>query len=136
VFAKIKVLKQLLRSVLQAVANIWGIIFPTIKLNTRVSSMVLITLMSMESSAVKYIFGEIRIVINQMEGRFNVDSSNIIPYYNEAKISLESIYCDSYYFVHIHGMKTGRLIHSPTKPSMIDLLTFESNYLEGGAFIC
>ena len=61
VFAKIKVLKQLLRSVLQAGTNIWGIIFPTIKLNTRVSSMVLITLMSMESSAVKYIFGEIRL---------------------------------------------------------------------------
>ena len=48
-----------------------------------------------------YIRGDSLIVINQMEGRFNVNSSNIIPYYNEAKNSLESIYCDSYYFVHI-----------------------------------
>ena len=74
-----------------------------------------------------YIRGDSLIVINQMEGRFNVSSSNIIPYYNEAKNSLSSIF---------HGMKTGRLIHSPTKPSIIDLSTFESNYLEGGAFIC
>ena len=50
--------------------------------------MVLITLMSMESSAMKYIRGDSLIVINQMEGRFNVNSSNIIPYYNEAKNSL------------------------------------------------
>ena len=53
--------KVLLRSLLHVAKHIWGIIFPTIKLNTRVSSMVLITLMSMESSAVKYIFGEIRL---------------------------------------------------------------------------
>jgi ribonuclease HI len=82
-----------------------------------------------------YIRGDSLIVINQMEGRFNVNSSNIIPYYNEAKNSLESIYCDSYYFVHVpRNENWERLIHSPTKPSIIDLLTFESNYLEGGAF--
>ena len=36
-----------------------------------------------------------------MEGIFKVHSSNIIPYYNEAKTSLEEIHADYHYFRHV-----------------------------------
>jgi hypothetical protein len=36
-----------------------------------------------------------------MEGIFKVNSSNIIPYYNEAKNSLEEIHADYHYFRHV-----------------------------------
>jgi len=36
-----------------------------------------------------------------MEGIYNVNSSNIIPYYNDAKNSLESINADYHYFRHV-----------------------------------
>jgi hypothetical protein len=34
------------------------------------------------------------------------------------------------------GMKTGRLIHSPMMPLMIDLQTLETIIVEGDEFIC
>ena len=48
-----------------------------------------------------YIRGDSLLVINQMEGIFKVNSSNIIPYYNEAKNSLEEIHADYHYFRHV-----------------------------------
>jgi ribonuclease HI len=48
-----------------------------------------------------FIRGDSEIIINQMIGRYNVNSPNIIPYYNEARNSLESINCNSYNFRHI-----------------------------------
>ena len=48
-----------------------------------------------------FIRGDSLLVINQMEGIYNVNSSNIIPYYNDAKNSLESINADYHYFRHV-----------------------------------
>lgn len=48
-----------------------------------------------------FIRGDSLIVINQMEGSYNVNSPNIRPYYNEAHQSLGSINVDYYYFRHV-----------------------------------
>jgi hypothetical protein len=52
--------KVLLRSLLHVAKHIWGMKFPTIKPNTRVSSTVLITFIIIIINATNYIFGEIR----------------------------------------------------------------------------
>jgi ribonuclease HI len=48
-----------------------------------------------------FIWGDSLIVINQMDGSYNVNSPNIIPYYNQAQNSLGSINADWYFFRHI-----------------------------------
>ncbi|KAL3758509.1 hypothetical protein ACHAWU_008263 [Discostella pseudostelligera] len=48
-----------------------------------------------------YIRGDSEIVINQMEGTYNVNSPNIRPYYNTAQKTLDSINVDWTYFRHV-----------------------------------
>jgi len=44
-----------------------------------------------------YIRGDSQIVIRQLDGEYNVNSQNIIPYYNEAKDALNQLGCDITY---------------------------------------
>ena len=48
-----------------------------------------------------YIRGDAEIVIRQMEGRYNVNSPNIINYYNEAQNELDDVDYNYVYFRHI-----------------------------------
>ena len=48
-----------------------------------------------------YIRGDSEIVIRQMDGEYQVNSSNIRPYYNEAIDLLQNLDCQFYYLRHI-----------------------------------
>ncbi|KAL7544066.1 hypothetical protein ACHAXR_013570 [Thalassiosira sp. AJA248-18] len=48
-----------------------------------------------------YVRGDAEIVIRQMEGEYNVNSHNIIPYYNDAKSCLSQIDCQYKSFRHV-----------------------------------
>ena len=48
-----------------------------------------------------YVRGDAEIVIRQMEGDYNVNSPNIIPYYNDAYSALRSVDCTFYKLSHV-----------------------------------
>lgn len=52
-----------------------------------------------------YVRGDSEIVIRQMEGQYNVNSNNIIPYYNSAKYALGEVDCTFCSFRHVPRVK-------------------------------